>query len=223
MKPTRGLTGSWFQQIPRERRLALLSLAVLFAMFGSILAYQQIMTGGQSPALPQETPAVQPQAGTAHEPAGGPAAQSSVLPSVEQSNAVAVALPLAPPLSGTFKVLKVFGDVQDGYGDMRMYGGIAYGAAKGTPVTPVAPGVVTEATENVLEGGVVSIDHGNGLVSRYSGLDGIQVRLHAKVEAGQTIGQVGETGWAESKLGPHVKLQMRQNRELVDPATYFPN
>jgi murein DD-endopeptidase MepM/ murein hydrolase activator NlpD len=96
--------------------------------------------------------------------------------------------------------------------------GIDLGAAKGTPVHAVADGVVLAAgplAENDGRyGNTVIIDHG-GRQSLYAHLDSIAVKPGTRIAAGQTIGAVGETGFA---TGPHLHFEARQNGRLLDPA-----
>lgn len=101
--------------------------------------------------------------------------------------------------------------------------GIDFGAAKGTPVHATASGTVIAAgpiNENDGKyGNTVIIDHG-AQRSLYAHLDSVDVRPGQRVQAGQTIGAVGETGLA---TGPHLHLEVRQNGQNIDPAPMFAN
>jgi murein DD-endopeptidase MepM/ murein hydrolase activator NlpD len=96
--------------------------------------------------------------------------------------------------------------------------GIDLGAAKGTPVHAVADGVVVAAgplAENDGRyGNTIIIDHG-GRQSLYAHLNSIAVKAGERIAAGQTIGAVGETGFA---TGPHLHFEARQNGQPQDPA-----
>jgi len=97
--------------------------------------------------------------------------------------------------------------------------GIDLGAAKGTPVLAAADGVVLSAgafaENNGRYGNTVVIDHG-GQQSLYAHLDSVAVKAGQRVAAGQTIGGVGETGFA---TGPHLHFEARQDGRVIDPAT----
>lgn len=101
--------------------------------------------------------------------------------------------------------------------------GIDFGAAKGTPVHATASGVVIAAgpiAENDGKyGNTVIIDHG-AQRSLYAHLNSVSVQPGQRVEAGQVIGAVGETGLA---TGPHLHLEVRRNGQIVDPAPLFSN
>lgn len=74
----------------------------------------------------------------------------------------------------------------------RMHYGVDYAAEAGTPVLAPAAGVVLFAGERGAYGGVVDLDHGNGLVSRLARLDAIAVAVGDTVAAGQEIAKVLE-------------------------------
>lgn len=109
------------------------------------------------------------------------------------------------------------------YGSQRFYNGspgaphwgVDIAAPVGTPVVAPAPGVVTLAATNFLmEGGLVIIDHGYGLSSNLLHLSAVDVTLGQKVVAGQRIGAIGATGRA---TGPHVDWRLNYGAIRVDP------
>jgi murein DD-endopeptidase MepM/ murein hydrolase activator NlpD len=97
--------------------------------------------------------------------------------------------------------------------------GVDFGAAKGTPVHATASGTVIAAgplAENHGRyGNAVIIDHG-AQRSLYAHLDSVSVKPGQHVQAGQLIGAVGQSGFA---TGPHLHLEVRQDGQLIDPAT----
>lgn len=101
--------------------------------------------------------------------------------------------------------------------------GIDFGATKGTPVHATASGIVIAAgplAENDGKyGNAVIIDHG-AQRSLYAHLNSVSVQPGQRVQAGQLIGAVGETGLA---TGPHLHLEVRQNGQIIDPASMFTN
>lgn len=83
------------------------------------------------------------------------------------------------------------------------HGGIDIARPTGWPALAPADGVVVLVTDHPfsLEGNMVMIDHGMGLVSAIMHLSAIEVTNGQKVTRGQEIGKVGMTG---SATGPHL-------------------
>jgi murein DD-endopeptidase MepM/ murein hydrolase activator NlpD len=92
--------------------------------------------------------------------------------------------------------------------------GTDFAAPTGTPVRSVGLGRVQFAGWQNGFGNVVHIDHGNGDTTVYAHLSHIDVRAHESVQRGQTIGNVGMTGWA---TGPHLHFEFRENGQQRDP------
>jgi murein DD-endopeptidase MepM/ murein hydrolase activator NlpD len=67
-----------------------------------------------------------------------------------------------------------------------------------------------------LEGNLVMIDHGAGLVSAFLHLSRIDVKVGDVVAEGQVIGAVGKTGRA---TGPHLHWSLSWTDVRVDPAS----
>jgi murein DD-endopeptidase MepM/ murein hydrolase activator NlpD len=86
----------------------------------------------------------------------------------------------------------------------------------GTPAYAPADGVVVLATDHPfsLEGNMVMIGHGYGLVSVLMHLSRIDVHTGDRVVQGQPIGLIGMTGRA---TGPHLHWGMTWNKERIDP------
>jgi hypothetical protein len=87
---------------------------------------------------------------------------------------------------------------------------------EGTPARSPADGVVVLATDRPfsLEGNLVMIDHGFGLVSALMHLQRIEVKVGDHVARGQEIGLIGHTGRA---TGPHLHWGMTWNEVRIDP------
>lgn len=110
------------------------------------------------------------------------------------------------------------------FGNARILNGVAgrphYGidlaAPIGTPVVAPASGIVSLAQTGMhYEGGLVFIDHGQGLTSMYLHLSEIAVVPGQRVEAGQRIGAVGATGRA---TGPHLCWRLKWRDRNLDPS-----
>lgn len=89
-------------------------------------------------------------------------------------------------------------------------------AIEGTPARAPADGVIVLATDHPfsLEGNLVMIDHGFGLVSALMHLQRIDVKTGDRVVRGQPIGLIGHSGRA---TGPHLHWGMTWNAVRIDP------
>ena len=87
----------------------------------------------------------------------------------------------------------------------------------GTPIHAPAAGVVTLAQPDMhYEGGLVFIDHGQGLITMYLHMSRLDVHAGDTVEQGQVIGAVGSSGRA---TGPHLCWRMKlRNTQQLDPS-----
>ncbi len=103
------------------------------------------------------------------------------------------------------------------HGGDQMHEGLDIAAPEGTPVGSMAPGTVLAVEQQRGYGTIISVDHGNGIVSRYAHLGGTNVRPGDQVTAGQAIGTVGQSGNA---TGPSVHVEVLQNGQHVDPALF---
>jgi len=92
-------------------------------------------------------------------------------------------------------------------------------APYGNSVVAAQSGVVTSAGWRNNGGGyVISIDHGNGMVTVYNHLGSIWVSPGQYVGAGQGIGGVGCTGIC---TGPHVHFEVIVNGVIDNPLRYL--
>jgi len=88
-------------------------------------------------------------------------------------------------------------------------------APAGSPVVAPAGGLVVLADPDMhFEGGLVLIDHGQGLVSAYLHLSKVHVAAGQTVARGQPIGEVGMTGRA---TGPHLCWRLSWRKRHLDP------
>ncbi|HRK64871.1 MAG TPA: M23 family metallopeptidase, partial [Terricaulis sp.] len=94
--------------------------------------------------------------------------------------------------------------------------GVDIAAPTGTPIRAPAAGVVSFANADMhFEGGLVFIDHGQGLITMYLHMSRLDVTAGQRVEQGQVMGAVGASGRA---TGPHLCWRMRLNGRQLDPS-----
>lgn len=98
----------------------------------------------------------------------------------------------------------------------RPHYGIDLAAPQGTVIRAPADGVVAFSRSGMhFEGGLVLIDHGQGLVSCYLHQSRIDVAVGQKLVRGETIGRVGMEGRA---TGPHLCWRMKWRDRNLDPS-----
>lgn len=119
-------------------------------------------------------------------------------------------------LVGGAAVTSAFGWRQDPFhGHTKFHAGIDLRAAYGQVVPSVSEGRVTMAGEQGAYGLTVVVDHGNGLTTRYAHLSAIEVQVGDRIDAGQHVGRVGQTGRATA---PHLHFEVLRNGRAMDPA-----
>ena len=107
-------------------------------------------------------------------------------------------------------------------GVWQTHNGVDYAAALGDEVCAVGAGVVTQVEEDALWGITVTIDHKNGVLTRYCSLNaGLNVSEGDAVEAGTVIGAVGGTADIESGEPSHLHFEVLKNGSYTDPEVYL--
>ncbi len=92
--------------------------------------------------------------------------------------------------------------------------GLDIAAPEGTPIVNPLAGRILLVKPMFLNGNTVVVGSGLGLVMVYSHLKSLHVHQGAWLEAGQIIGEVGQTGRA---TGPHLHWGVRFNGARVNP------
>jgi murein DD-endopeptidase MepM/ murein hydrolase activator NlpD len=105
-------------------------------------------------------------------------------------------------------------------GSVRPHLGVDFGAPYGTRVKAVASGVVEVAGWAGGAGRMVKIRHAGGYETEYLHLSSFESGIHpgARVEQGDLIGRVGQTGLA---TGPHLDYRVIKNGVYLNPLTAF--
>jgi murein DD-endopeptidase MepM/ murein hydrolase activator NlpD len=96
--------------------------------------------------------------------------------------------------------------------------GIDLYSGAGVPVKAVADGYVRIAQTWNMQGGMVGIDHGQGLISTYLHQSKLLVTEGQFVKRGETVGLVGSTGFS---TGPHLHWGLAVSGVPVNGATWI--
>jgi hypothetical protein len=123
--------------------------------------------------------------------------------------------PAQGPISGVYGSQRILN------GEPRApHYGLDIAAPEGSPVIAPAPGIVRlVASDFFLTGGTVIIDHGFGVQSVFIHMIAVQAKNGTRVQQGELIGHVGQTGRA---TGPHLHWGMNWLDVRLDPAFWVP-
>ncbi len=97
--------------------------------------------------------------------------------------------------------------------------GVDLAAPMGSPIRSATIGIVVAAEFNAMLGNYVEIRFNKEFSYVYGHMSAIRTRVGARVEQGQLIGLVGDTGYA---TGPHVHFEIRQWGRPVNPLLFVP-
>lgn len=106
------------------------------------------------------------------------------------------------------------------YGGERFHTGLDIGADEGTPIKAAFDGTVSFVGSDDSFGNYIEISHGSNIKTLYCHLQSVYADKNDLVEAGQTIGFVGQTGVA---TGPHLHFEIRINGVSYDPYIAYIN
>ncbi len=130
------------------------------------------------------------------------------------------------PLATQPTVLLPYGyPVQPGSSQVVFHSGVDLAVPLGTAVQAVGSGTIAFAGQQGIYGNLVVINHAEGWQTRYAQLDRIQVKVGQRVQKGQTIGTVGQSG-RPSSPEPHLHFEVRSRSSLgwvaENPAIVIP-
>jgi murein DD-endopeptidase MepM/ murein hydrolase activator NlpD len=116
-------------------------------------------------------------------------------------------------------VSRGFGTCTDPFtGLRRLHEGLDIVNRVGTPVVATAAGKVVERGKQSGYGWMIVLDHGYGFKTAYGHLEKIKVKKGEKVERGQVIATLGNSG---RSTGPHLHYEVRVNDRPVNPYQYL--
>jgi len=102
----------------------------------------------------------------------------------------------------------------------QMHEGVDISNRMGTLIVAPADGIISDIGSDWVHGKILVISHGFGMITRYSHLDKVLVRVGQKVKRGDKIGEVGMSG---KTTGPHLHYEVRLNGIPVNPMRYILN
>ena len=137
---------------------------------------------------------------------------------LEYYKEVLSAVPLGKPV-WSFWVSSPHGWRNDPFRKTKVYHkGIDMAARTGNKIKVMAKGKVIRAGTASGYGKLVEIDHGNGFKTKYGHMNKIYVEKGQYVEAGDEVGEVGNTG---RSTGPHLHYEILYKGHDVDPMPFM--
>jgi len=103
-------------------------------------------------------------------------------------------------------------------GEKAFHEGLDFPAPTGTLIYAAAGGIVSTSEDTAGYGKLVKIEHGSGLETRYAHCSKLLVKAGERVEKGQVIAEMGNTG---RSTGPHLHYEIRLNGNALDPRQYL--
>ncbi len=104
-------------------------------------------------------------------------------------------------------------------GTRQFHSGIDIALPRGTPVKAAASGKVICSEWQTGWGRIITIDHGDDLISLYAHNDKLLIEAGTHVAQGQVIALSGNSGIT---TGPHLHFEIRREGDPVDPMLYLP-
>jgi murein DD-endopeptidase MepM/ murein hydrolase activator NlpD len=165
----------------------------------------------------QKTTAAAPPAVVASLPPAPPAAAPSwydwMMPATPPAASSDDELHFLWPVEG--RIVSPFGDNPNG----GRNDGINISVPRGTPIRAADAGEVSYVGNELKGyGNLILIRHDNGFVTAYAHTDGVHVKRGERVERGQVIASVGDTGDVSQ---PQLHFELRYGTQPVDPTPYL--
>lgn len=151
-----------------------------------------------------------------------------LLEEVEQQTLVSIMRTGKDSLQSTPSIWPAKGFLSSGFGWRRspfsgartMHTGLDIANRVGTPVSAPARGSITFSGNDGAYGICITIDHGNGVVTRYAHLSKSLVKAGDYIQRGEVVGAIGNTG---RSTGPHLHYEVLLNGMHVNPMRYILN
>ncbi|PID74494.1 MAG: hypothetical protein CSA20_04900 [Deltaproteobacteria bacterium] len=125
-------------------------------------------------------------------------------------------LPLGPPVPGS--ISSKYGKRIDPINHQKAFHtGLDFRGKRGQKVRATADGVVVMAQRYCNHGKYVKIRHGNGFYTSFSHLHSYNVRRGDKIQRGQVLGEIGNTG---RSTGSHLHYEVSRNGKTINPIKF---
>lgn len=106
--------------------------------------------------------------------------------------------------------------------EWSIHKGIDFSVSSGANVMACYDGTVESVTTNIIDGTVITINHGNNLKTVYKSLsEDVKVSAGDSVNAGDVIGTASSSATAETSENSQIHFEVWKDNSQVDPAGYL--
>jgi hypothetical protein len=141
-----------------------------------------------------------------------------ILAELEKKNQELNGVPALRPVDGGY-VSSTFGRRRDPFtGRINRHEGVDFSARKGSRVFATADGTVKYAGYDGAYGYTIELDHGSGVITRYSHNNKLSVTKGQSIKRGDVIASVGSSGRSS---GCHLHYEVKVNGVPQDPMKYI--
>ena len=183
----------------------------------TIFPNQKLVLREQEATVPRSKPSAKPAPRpTSGSTPGAGASRTGTVARVQQPAAAGISVPSKDPDGWQWPAP---GPVVRTYGADGAHKGIDIDGKLGEPVRSAAPGTVVYAGDGILGyGNLLIVKHSDQYLSAYGHNDRLLVREGTRVDRGQVIAEIGDSGTNSVKL----HFEIRKSGKPVDPLKYLP-
>jgi murein DD-endopeptidase MepM/ murein hydrolase activator NlpD len=97
---------------------------------------------------------------------------------------------------------------------LAQHPGVDFSAPAGTPILAAGDGLVLRAEYDSAYGNFIEIAHADQFVSKYAHASKVHVKAGQRIQRGQVIAEVGNTG---RSTGPHLHYEISHQGKMINP------
>ena len=122
-------------------------------------------------------------------------------------------------LGSLFFVAPVTGSISAGYLNVKSHLGVDILAPKDSPIKSIMGGMVVFSDWTMESGNTIVVQHSNNIVSIYKHNSILLKKIGERIEAGEAIAIIGNTGTLTD--GPHLHFELWYEGYPVDPEKFI--
>jgi murein DD-endopeptidase MepM/ murein hydrolase activator NlpD len=124
-------------------------------------------------------------------------------------------LPTGSPIVNQIGLSSNYGTRLDPFTNLlAQHPGVDFSAPTGTPILAAGDGLVLRAEYDSAYGNFIEIAHADQFVSKYAHASKIHVKAGQRIQRGQVIAEVGNTG---RSTGPHLHYEISHQGKMINP------